>query len=72
MSEPNASIECTGTRRELRRADTLVYEEKDERFNVNVGKSRSKGYIFLVSAIVYDQREARYVPAPTRRRLNGK
>jgi oligopeptidase B len=43
-------------------ADTLVYEEKDERFNVNVGKSRSKGYIFLVSAS-HTTSEARYIPA---------
>ena len=43
-------------------ADTLVYEEKDERFNVNVGKSRSKAYIFLVSAS-HTTSEARYVPA---------
>jgi oligopeptidase B len=43
-------------------ADTLVYEEKDERFNVNVGKSRSKGYIFMVSAS-HTTSEARYVPA---------
>ena len=43
-------------------ADALVYEEKDERFNVNVGKSRSKAYIFLVSAS-HTTSEARYVPA---------
>ncbi len=43
-------------------ADTLVYEEKDERFNVNVGKSRSKAYVFLVSAS-HTTSEARYVPA---------
>jgi oligopeptidase B len=43
-------------------ADTLVYEEKDERFNVNVGKSRSKAYIFLVSAS-HTTSEARYVSA---------
>jgi oligopeptidase B len=43
-------------------ADTLVYEEKDERFNMNVGKSRSKAYIFLVSAS-HTTSEARYVPA---------
>jgi len=43
-------------------ADTLVYEEKDERFNVNVGKSRSKGYVFLVSAS-HTTSEARYIPA---------
>jgi oligopeptidase B len=42
--------------------DTLVYEEKDERFNVNVGKSRSKAYIFLVSAS-HTTSEARYAPA---------
>ena len=43
-------------------ADTLVYEEKDERFNVHVEKSRSKAYIFLVSAS-HTTSEARYVPA---------
>ena len=43
-------------------ADSLVYEEKDERFNVNVEKSRSKAYIFLVSAS-HTTSEARYVPA---------
>ena len=43
-------------------ADALVYEEKDERFNVNVGKSRSKAYVFLVSAS-HTTSEARYVPA---------
>lgn len=43
-------------------ADTLVYEEKDERFNVNVGKSRSKAYVFSVSAS-HTTSEARYVPA---------
>jgi oligopeptidase B len=43
-------------------ADSLVYEEKDERFNVNVGKTLSKGYIFLVSAS-HTTSEARYVPA---------
>ncbi len=42
--------------------DTLVYEEKDERFNVNVGKSRSKAYIFL-TASSHTTSEARYVPA---------
>jgi len=42
--------------------DTLVYEEKDERFNVNVGKSRSKAYLFLVSAS-HTTSEARYLPA---------
>jgi oligopeptidase B len=27
--------------------DALLYEEKDERFSVGVGRSRSKGYLFL-------------------------
>ncbi|MFY9733347.1 MAG: S9 family peptidase, partial [Candidatus Acidiferrales bacterium] len=43
-------------------ADALVYEEKDERFNVHVEKSRSKAYVFLVSAS-HTTSEARYVPA---------
>ena len=43
-------------------ADTLVYEEKDERFNVNVGKSRSKAYIFLTVAS-HTTSEARYISA---------
>ena len=43
-------------------ADTSVYEEKDERFNVHVEKSRSKAYVFLVSAS-HTTSEARYVPA---------
>src|SRR5215467_4065312 len=30
--------------------DPLVYEEKDERFDVFTGKTRSKAYIFLISA----------------------
>jgi oligopeptidase B len=43
-------------------ADTLVYEEKDERFRVEVAKSRSKAYIFLVLAS-HTTSEARYIPA---------
>ena len=43
-------------------ADSLVYEEKDERFNVHVEKSRSKAYVVLVSAS-HTTSEARYVPA---------
>ena len=39
-----------------------MYEEKDERFNVNVEKSRSKAYIFLTAAS-HTTSEARYVPA---------
>src|ERR1700752_389731 len=43
-------------------ADTLVYEEKDERFTIQVAKSRSKAYIFLISAS-HTTSEARYIPA---------
>jgi oligopeptidase B len=43
-------------------ADSPVYEEKDERFNVQVEKSRSKAYIFLTAAS-HTTSEARYVPA---------
>jgi oligopeptidase B len=43
-------------------ADTLVYEEKDERFTIQVAKSRSKAYIFLVLAS-HTTSEARYIPA---------
>src|SRR5207248_936401 len=32
------------------KSDELVYEEKDEMFNVYLGRSRSKSYIFLTSA----------------------
>ena len=42
--------------------DTLIYEEKDERFDVYVYKSRSKGYIFMTSAS-HMTSEARYIPA---------
>jgi oligopeptidase B len=42
--------------------DDLVYEEKDERFNVDAGKSRSKAFIFLVSGS-HTTTEVRYVPA---------
>jgi oligopeptidase B len=43
-------------------ADTLVYEEKDERFTIQVAKSRSKAYIFLILAS-HTTSEARYIPA---------
>jgi len=43
-------------------ADALVYEEKDERFNVETGKTRSKAYIFLMSGS-HTTTEARYIPA---------
>jgi oligopeptidase B len=42
--------------------DTLVYEEKDEKFDVYTGKSRSKAYIFLFSGS-HTTSEARYIPA---------
>jgi oligopeptidase B len=42
--------------------DKLLYEEKDERFNIFVGKTRSKAYIFLFSGSQTTS-EARYIPA---------
>ncbi len=42
--------------------DTLVYEEKDERFDVFSGKTRSKAFIFLISGS-HTTSEARYIPA---------
>jgi oligopeptidase B len=42
--------------------DPLVYEEKDERFDVYSGKTRSKAYIFLFSGS-HTTSEARYIPA---------
>src|ERR1700751_9975 len=42
--------------------DTLVYEEKDERFEMATGKTRSKAYILLVVSS-HTTSEARYVPA---------
>jgi oligopeptidase B len=42
--------------------DDLVYEEKDERFNVDAGKTLSKAYIFLISGS-HTTTEARYIPA---------
>jgi oligopeptidase B len=42
--------------------DELVYEEKDERFNLYAGKSRSKAYIFLISAS-HTTSEVQYIPA---------
>src|SRR3977135_2171140 len=40
----------------------LIYEDKDERFNVFAGKPRSKAYIFLFSAS-HTTSEVRYIPA---------
>lgn len=42
--------------------DTLVYEEKDERFEVEAAKTRSQAYIFLISAS-HTTSEARFIPA---------
>jgi oligopeptidase B len=42
--------------------DKLVYEEKDERFDVFMAKTRSKGYIFLFSGS-HTTTEVRYLPA---------
>src|SRR5262244_3742720 len=42
--------------------DDLVYEEKDERFNIYVGKTRSKAYIILISES-HTTSEARYISA---------
>ena len=41
--------------------DELVYEEKDERFDVYARKSRSKAYIFLISAS-HTTSEVQYIP----------
>jgi oligopeptidase B len=43
-------------------SDKLVYEEKDERFDVSMGKTRSKAYIFLFSGS-HTTTEVRYIPA---------
>src|ERR1700686_2896499 len=42
--------------------DSLVYEEKDERFEIGADKTRSGAYIFLVSGS-HTTSEARYIPA---------
>jgi oligopeptidase B len=42
--------------------DDLVYEEKDEKFDVSVEKTRSKAYVFLVTASLTTS-EVRYIPA---------
>src|ERR1022692_1295701 len=43
-------------------ADALVYEEKDERFEIGADRTRSGAYIFLVSGS-HTTSEARYIPA---------
>jgi len=42
--------------------DNLIYEEKDERFDVGTGKTRSKAYVLLISSS-HTTSEARYIPA---------
>ncbi len=42
--------------------DALVFEEKDERFNLEASKTRSSAYIFAVSSS-HTTSEARYIPA---------
>jgi oligopeptidase B len=42
--------------------DTLAYEEKDERFEMGTGKTRSKAYILLIVSS-HTTSEARYIPA---------
>jgi len=42
--------------------DPVVYEEKDERFEIEAAKTRSQAYIFLMSAS-HTTSEARYIPA---------
>ena len=42
--------------------DVLVYEEKDERFNIETSKTRSKAYILLLSGSRTTS-EVRYLPA---------
>ena len=43
-------------------ADELIYEEADERFNVEVFRTRSKGYLFCICSS-HTTSEARYVSA---------
>ena len=43
-------------------SDKLIYEEKDERFDVYASKTRSKAYIFLYSGS-HTTSEAHYIPA---------
>ena len=43
-------------------SDALVYEEKDERFELEAFKTRSNAYIFAISGS-HTTSEARYIPA---------
>ena len=42
--------------------DPVIYEEKDERFSVGCGKTRSKAYLFIITGS-HTTSEARYIPA---------
>jgi len=42
--------------------DPLLYEEKDERFDIGIGKTRSNAYILLYASS-HTTSEARYIPA---------
>jgi oligopeptidase B len=42
--------------------DSLLYEEKDERFEVGTGKTRSKAYLLLIISS-HTTSEARFIPA---------
>jgi oligopeptidase B len=42
--------------------DDLIFEEKDEKFDVDVVRARSKAYIFLISTS-HTTSEVRYIPA---------
>jgi oligopeptidase B len=42
--------------------DPVVYEERDERFDIGAYKTRSQAYIFLIS-VSHTTTEARYIPA---------
>ena len=61
--EDDAKRQYRVYRHELRgRDDVLVYEEPDERFNVHVGRSRSRAWIIL-SISSHTTTEARVLPA---------
>ncbi|HKO82706.1 MAG TPA: S9 family peptidase [Chitinophagaceae bacterium] len=45
--------------------DALIYEEKDNRHYINVGKTKSKKYILINSELSEQQSEARFLDAST-------
>ena len=62
MTFPSASTGSIATLSGSTNPDILVYEEPDERFNVEAYKTRSQSYIFLVSRS-HTTSEARFIPA---------